>query len=314
MTQEKKKVASERNPGRVLLIFIGIGLVFVVQMAWWVIFFIRSVTDDVRERYLGMLISEGVFFIVLILLGLYQIYRVLKHQMFLKQQFRDFFAGFSHELKTPLASMKLQLETQLSIDLPENKRKELNENMLEDVERLELSLENILDVFRYESGELRMVPQPVDIDGWLRHTADSFVRSYHAESLKVHYDLASQAMVAIDDRYFHTVVANLVQNSFRYSEVSPVLYISSCRQGDEVLLRFRDEGVGLEADEIEKVFRKFYRADQDHSLKHKGVGIGLFLCRQIVEAHQGEIAVSSEGKNKGAIFTIKLKVRDDECG
>lgn len=314
MNQGKKRSVDENNPGRVLLVFVGIGLVFLIQMAWWVVFFIRSVSPEVKERYLGMLLSEGLFFFILIILGLLQIYRVLRHQVFLKQQFRDFFAGFSHELKTPLASMQLQLETLLTLELTESKRRELQENMLEDVERLELSLENILDVFRYESGELRMVPQQVDLDGWLQHSVESFIRPYQEDGIKVIFDLNSQSMVEIDDRYFTTVVGNLIQNSYRYSGDSPVIYVETATDGKWAVITFRDEGVGLNAEEADRVFEKFYRAEEESTLKHKGVGLGLFLSRKIVLAHHGEIAVVSEGRNKGASFIIKLKVREDEHG
>lgn len=301
--------ANSGMPRRFLMMFFGIGAVFVIQMGWWIIFFVNSVRDELKERHLRMLVSEGIFFLVLIIFGLTLIYRVLRHEVLLKQQFKDFFAGFSHELKTPIAAMKLQAETLLTRELPPDKREKFLEHMLQDVERLELTIENILDVFRYESGRLKMDRRPVELDAWLEAGLDTLARPFAHQGLTLERDIASGAVVFIDERYFQNVVANLLQNAVRYAHGTPWLRVTTRLTGGTAELRFADRGIGIEPREAQQIFEKFYRGDNANSLKHKGTGVGLFLSRQIVLAHGGSIRAESAGEGKGTEFVITLPAR-----
>jgi signal transduction histidine kinase len=298
-------------PRRFLFLFFGIGLVFVLQMGWWIIFFVNSVRDELKERHLRMLVSEGVFFLILIVFGLTLIYRVLRHEVLLKQQFKDFFAGFSHELKTPLAAMKLQTETLLSRELPPETRGKLLEHMLQDVERLELTIENILDVFRYEAGRLQMDRRPMDLDSWLESSLETLARPFEQQGLVLERDFASQAVVFIDERYFQNVLANLMQNAVRYARETPWLRVTARMVKGRAEMRFSDRGIGLDPREAQQIFEKFYRGDHANSLKHKGTGVGLFLSRQIVLAHGGAIHAESAGEGLGTTFVITLPARSN---
>lgn len=302
-------------PRRYFYLFIGLGLVFVAQMVWWIVFYIDTIGDDMQPRHLRMLILEGAFFVVLILIGLVIIYRVLRQQVIQRQHFRDFFAGFSHELKTPIAAMKLQTETILSLDLPKEKRDKLLGNMLEDLERLELTIENILDVFRIEAGRLRIDTRPVLLDPWLEETIESHARAFAEVRLHIDFELRAGAHVDIDERYFQTVLANIIQNSVRYAAGDPRLSVRSARQGGKVELRFSDSGVGFTPEDSERIFEKYYRIDGENGQKHKGAGLGLFLSRQIVIAHGGSIRAESRGEGAGAEFVITLPIaKNDEPG
>ena len=302
-------------PRRYFYLFIGLGFVFVAQMVWWIVFFIDTMGEDLQDRHLRMLILEGVFFVVLILIGLVIIYRVLRQQVIQQQQFKDFFAGFSHELKTPIAAMKLQTETILSLDLPKEKRDKLLNNMLEDLERLELTIENILDVFRIEAGRLRVDVRPVSLDPWLEESIKTHARSFAEDRLRIDFELASAAQADLDERYFQTVLANIVQNCVRYANGDPSLSVRSELRDTEVELRFRDSGVGFKPEDGERIFEKYYRIDGENGQKHKGAGLGLFLSRQIVVAHGGEIRAESEGVGRGAEFVITLPIaKENEPG
>ena len=273
-------------PRRFLYLFISVGFIFIAQMVWWIYFFLNQL-KGLPARYVRMLITEGIFFVVLIIFGLAIIYRVLRQQVLLKQQFKDFFAGFSHELKTPLAAMKLQTETLISLKLDREKQLHLLENMLEDQERLELAIENILDVFRYESGKLTMQTVPTDLD----------------------VDLNCDGTVNLDDRYFYTVIANIVQNSVRYAQDKPQLRIATSCNDAGAVITFSDAGIGIDPSDVEQIFEKYFRIDEKSKIRHKGTGLGLFLSRQIVLAHNGTIRAESEGYGKGTNFIITLPMR-----
>jgi signal transduction histidine kinase len=291
---------------RYLYLFIGLGVIFIAQMIWWIIFFFETTGDRLQPRHVRMLIIEGAFFVFLILAGLAIIYRVLRQQVIQRQQFKDFFAGFSHELKTPIASMLLQTETLQTIDLPREKQDHLLNNMIDDLSRLELTIENILDVFRFEAGRLRMDRKPVLIDDWLAQTVGSLSRAFADRSLTIDLDLRSNAVVELDDRYFQTVIANLLQNTVRYSIDSARLRVSCNLDGEEVRIVFSDTGIGIHPEALEEIFDRYHRIEVAEGLKHKGSGIGLFLSRQIVVAHGGNIWAESDGAGQGADFIITL--------
>lgn len=295
-------------PRRFLYLFISVGFIFIAQMVWWIYFFLNQL-KGLPARYVRMLITEGIFFVVLIIFGLAIIYRVLRQQVLLKQQFKDFFAGFSHELKTPLAAMKLQTETLISLKLDREKQLHLLENMLEDQERLELAIENILDVFRYESGKLTMQTVPTDLDVWLEKSLESSARAYREQGLDLDVDLNCSGTVNLDDRYFYTVIANIVQNSVRYAQDKPQLRIATSCNDDGAVITFSDAGIGIDPSDVEQIFEKYFRIDEKSKIRHKGTGLGLFLSRQIVLAHDGTIRAESEGYGKGTNFIITLPMR-----
>jgi signal transduction histidine kinase len=308
--QHKTKARKKQTVSwRVLSIFIGIGVLFLAQMVWWIIFFISFVDIKEHPRYVRMIIWEGGFFILLILAGLFTIYRIFKHELSLKQQFKDFFAAFSHELKTPIAAIKLQLETIQTRQLPEEQQQKLISNMIEDTDALELSLDNILDAFRYDSGAIRLDRHRVNFDNWLEETVNKVLIPHSQTSLKVERDFASGAKVAIDERYMNSVVSNLILNSIRYSnKTNPEIQIETLRSDDILIWKYRDNGLGIEPHEAEDIFQRFYRSDQAHSLEHKGSGIGLFLTKKIVEAHDGKIQAIGTGTGNGIQFIITLPV------
>lgn len=296
----------DKVPRRILLLFLAVGFAFIAQMIWWIIFFIDTMREQIEQRHLTMLLMEGGFFIFLIIAGLYLIYRTIRQQVRLQQQFKDFFAGFSHELKTPIASVKLQAETLLARDLKKEQRSRLMENMLDDIERLELSIENILDVFRFESGKMKLDLEPIDIDSWIRETMEKMVQAFTDRGLVLRLDLSTGARVDLDERYFLTVLANIVQNCVRYTQGTPELTITSTVTEGIVKLSFADVGIGIDPADLDRVFEKYYRSQNENGLRWKGSGLGLFLSRRIVTDHGGRMWAESEGAGKGATFLITL--------
>jgi signal transduction histidine kinase len=254
--------------------------------------------------------SEGGFFILLILFGLYLIYRTLRQQVELKHQFRDFYAGFSHELKTPIASMKLQAETLHARDLPKGQARHLLENMLDDLERLELAIENILDAFRFESHRISLDFQTTEIDSWIRRKIEKISIAYADRDLELKLDLDSGACVNLDGRLFESVLANIMQNSVRYADGKPSLTVTTVldRERNEVRISFADEGIGIERDGLERIFEKYHRIRDEDGMKWKGAGLGLFLAREIVRVHRGRIWAESEGAERGTTVVITLPV------
>jgi signal transduction histidine kinase len=296
---------------RVLSVFIAIGVIFLAQMIWWIIFFITNISDDKGNRYTRMIITEGGFFIVLIFLGLAIIYRILRHEIALKQQFKDFFSSFSHELKTPIASVKLQLETMQAHTLEEEQRRKLLGNMLEDMEKLELSLDNILDAFSYEAEAINLEKTPTDFDDWLRMKLEEARRLHDERSLQLVSSIDSGAVTDLDDRYMSSVVSNLVQNSVRYSREGAAKVNTEVKlQGKRILWIYEDSGLGIDPAEAEDIFEKFYRSDKAHALKHKGSGIGLYLTRKIIEGHGGRILAQPRESGQGIRFEIRLPARE----
>lgn len=313
MKKLKKPENSNSISWKVLALFIGVGGLFTAQMIWWIIFFTRLAGETAGGKYTLMIITEGGFFLVLILAGLLLIFRVLKREIDLKNQFKDFFTGFSHELKTPIASLKLQAETMRSRELAKEQREHLLDNILTDIEQLELSLDNILDVFRYEAEAVALDLTPLEFDEWLRQVVDRMMYIHSHSGLEVDLRLSSGAIVKLDDRYMTSVISNLFQNSVRYADQSePSVTIATSLSDDGTLhLQYEDNGMGIEPEEAETIFEKYYRSGRAHSLQHKGSGVGLFVVRQVVKLHGGGILAEGRGKGAGLRFLITLPAEND---
>ena len=294
-----------------MLIFISVASLFIAQMVWWILFFHRIVDDHPDlARYRVMLLLEGAFFALLILVGLWLIYLTLRQQIRMKRQAEDFFATFSHELKSPLASIRLQLETLAERELAKEIFMKLLNNMEQDLERLQLSIDNILDIYSLESKGFSLQKEKVVISDWISRTIDYLSSGYVAEGMRIERDLECRAEVAIDPRAFETVVGNLLQNAHRYGGENKRLHVSAEESNGRVEISFRDEGIGFEPGKAGKLFDKFYRIPHENGTCWKGAGLGLYLTKMIVEAHGGSITAHSAGPGKGSEFIIELP-KDD---
>lgn len=255
--------------------------------------------EKLHKRWL-MVAGEGTVFLVLLAIGIYKTHRTFKKEIALSEQQKNFLLSITHELKSPLASNKLQVQTLLKHDLPRERQLKLLTAALHETDRLINLTDNLLMAAKIESRDFSMAKEESDISGLIREAFFPVV-SNEKENLKL--DLQEGIKMKIDKTAFPSIVLNLYENARKYSaEGAPVTISLKSVQG-RVILSCTDEGFGIPDTEKNKVFKKFYRIGSEETRKTKGTGLGLFIVKNLVEKHEGRISIKNN-KPKGSVFEI----------
>jgi two-component system, OmpR family, phosphate regulon sensor histidine kinase PhoR len=219
-----------------------------------------------------------------------------------------FINNFTHELKTPVTSLKLYLETFARHELPREDQLKYIGFMLQDTERLSGNISSILNLARIESrvyeGEFTRVDVLDLIKGFLAGNRHLF----HNGQIHIENPTGKSPMVPVIVPLFEMLLMNILSNAIKYNKSEPPRVDMTAEEGKNVLyLHFKDNGIGITKREMKKIFRKFYQIEQaDESIPAGGSGIGLYLAQQIAKLHGGKITAHSDGREKGSVFTLTL--------
>ena len=262
----------------------------------WVVYFLGTV--------LFLLLIAGLVLIVILLL----------REVRLNERQSNFISAVTHELKTPVASLKLYLDTLQMRELTIERRNEFYRTMEQDLERLNGTINNVLNAARYTDRRVED-PRPVDIARLVTKSIElTRVRNQLDEDSFV-YEGPSSLTVSGDAGGLETAVLNLFDNAVKYSRDRIRVEVSLSAPGDgQVCLRVRDHGVGMSRAHLRFVFNRFYRIGAEVRRSHTGTGLGLFIVKSVVQAHRGTIAADSAGPDKGSTFTITLPGVVDGAG
>jgi heavy metal sensor kinase len=219
------------------------------------------------------------------------------------QQVR-FTADASHELRTPLAVILSHAELALDKNRPANELRETIETCRRAAQRMKSVVESLLTLARFDSGELRLENRPIDLARIARDCAALIRPLAENRRITLELDLEPASLVADPER-LGQVVTNLLTNSIRYNHDDGRVTVSTRSSKDEAILSISDTGIGISPEHLPNIFERFYRVDKARSRKDGGIGLGLAICKSIVEAHGGQISVvsSSEG---GTRFEVRL--------
>jgi signal transduction histidine kinase len=294
---------------------VGIQLTWVLLVVFWIYWFIgrhkeiRKLTEMYRPELVRRsldwpVLVEGLILLLVVLVGVYVIFVYWKRQSDLVQQQKNVMAQVTHELKSPLASIKLHLETIKLRKPPPDRLDRFLDTMLADTERLNNLISNLLMTAKLEN-RVRALYYPV-ID--LSELVEQFIeqkRSILPEGGNLTGSVEKGIRAKVDTEGMETVLRNLYENALLYSEASPEITINLSRKGRTCLLSFRDNGRGIDRKDLGKVFKMFYRVRQQGE-NIRGTGLGLHIVKSVVKEHGGRITVHSEGLGKGCEFRIVL--------
>lgn len=301
-----------------LIALIGIQLIWVVMVVSWVYWFIGRNKEfrNLALRYKPELVTRGLEWIVLvegllmavaILAGVYVIFLYWRRQAKLYLQQRTYISQLTHELKSPLASIQLHLETVKMRDLPKEKLDGFIDTMLSDTDRLNILTSNLLMATRIEFRQLGEKAKKIDFSEFVMSYLQS-KSSELPEGGRLTMEIEPQISATIDVEGMEMALRNLFENALLYSPVSPEIRVSLRRSGRQCLLDFQDNGKGLKKNEQEKIFDMFYRV-RTPGENIRGTGLGLYIVRSVVSAHGGKISVESPGLGKGCTFHITLPLQ-----
>ncbi len=298
-----------------LMAFIGIQLAWILVVLVWLDWFIGShrKVRQIAEKYSPELVTggpdwfilaEGLLLLLAILVGVYVIFVYWSRQSALVKEQRQFISQVTHELKSPLASIQLHLETIRRHQPPPEKQLMFLETMLGDTARLNGLIDNLLSASRVEQKYWKLNLRKTNFSDFVENYFRA--RQYNLPKAgKLRLDVEPDLTVAIDPDAMETVLRNLLENAILYSDGPPFITITLKRQGNHCHLAFADRGRGIEPIHQKKIFTMFYRVRRkDENIR--GSGLGLFIVNAMVKRHHGQICVVSEGPGQGTTFHITL--------
>lgn len=267
-----------------------------------------------HDTQMRMFLAEGGTFVVVLMLGVALILRTLRREVKLMRQQSNFLSAVTHELKSPLASIRLYTETMLMREAPAERREHYLKNIQQDVDRLESLVGNVLAVARLEGGRFAVHIQPGDlgrdVSDLLRRWGDELA----GRGLKIELNLPeNEVPVRYDPAILQTVLRNLLDNAVKYGGESKQVQVRLVQDGRWARLEVADQGIGISADELKKVFQKFYRVGDELVRRTEGSGLGLYLVRQLARAVGGDVVAESPGLGKGSVFRVTFPIERQEA-
>ncbi len=261
----------------------------------WVVILILSLLVGI--------ILAGILIIFIYNLKTLQLYR-LQH---------TFINNFTHELKTPVTSLKLYLETFAKYELPRAEQLKYIGFMLQDAERLSVNINSILNLARIESRQYEGQHTRVEL---VETTRKFILQNHHLfrdGDIRVDNPSNQPIMYPVIASLFEMLLMNILTNAMKYNTSGrPQVDISFERVENSLLIRFRDNGIGILPAERKEIFRKFKQGRHDERIPAGGSGIGLYLVQQIARLHRGKVVADSEGSGRGAVFTLILPGKTPE--
>ncbi|MCG6962278.1 MAG: HAMP domain-containing histidine kinase [Acidobacteria bacterium] len=252
-----------------------------------------------------MMVSEGSFFVVLLLIMLGLLWRTFRREVELERQHQGFLSAITHELKSPLASVRLALETLLRGRADGNASMHFLENALQDTERLQSLVQKVLEVTRYARGHAALRLRRTNLSALVEDTARTFLRRATSAGARLETEIEPGLWAEVDDEALPIALSNLLENAIKYGGTVPTVTVSLTAEGGSALIRVIDNGHGIPDDDVQLVFDRFFRGGNEMTRTTQGTGLGLHLVQQIVRAHRGTVRVASTGTD-GTTFLITL--------
>jgi K+-sensing histidine kinase KdpD len=256
-----------------------------------------------------MIVGEGLVFLVLLILGMFQTRKSFKRETRVARQQRNFMLSITHELKSPIASVKLYLQTLGKRDFEKEQKQNLVNRALQETERLDRLVENILLATQIDDHAFLIQKERINLSDLVKHFDVQSLGLALAEPISV--KIEPNLFVYADYQAIESILKNLIENAVKYSPQNPQLTLNLFKKADQAVLQLYDQGIGIAEQERKKVFQKFYRSGNEETRRTKGTGLGLYIVNFLVEQHQGSIEIA-DNLPKGSIFTIQLKLDSND--
>jgi signal transduction histidine kinase len=291
---------SGRRRSVIFFTVLGIGLVAIavfLNVSWIVL----------NRR--GLLWILGIIFFLPVIAGMVLNTIFLVREIRRNEQHDSFINAVTHELKTPVASIRLYLQTLQTRDLDEEKRREFYRIMLEDSDRLLQTIEQVLQAGSSGSRWRRIARQRVDLAEVTRECVVLARTRYHLADAALSYEqhVGQRPIVMGDPDELKAAIWNLIDNAIKYSSGQVQVRVALDEmEGQRFAVRVTDQGVGISPAELKRIFRRFYRIPAAVAMRAKGSGLGLFIVRSVAKKHGGRAFAESEGQGHGSTFTLLL--------
>lgn len=248
-------------------------------------------------------IGEGGTFLLLIVAGAVFVFRVVRRELRSSAEQQNFMMAITHELKTPIAVTKLNLETLQKHKLAEAQQHRLIDNTLQETNRLDTLCNNLLISSQIEAGGYKATFDEQNFSLLVDQCVNEFITRYPKRT--IHKNIENEIFVKGDPFLLQIAINNLIENAIKYSPKETIVYANLQKVQNKTVLKITDEGMGISETEKEKIFQKFYRAGNEATKRAKGTGLGLYLTSRISKTHNGSISIEDNPKG-GSIFAMWL--------
>ncbi len=246
-------------------------------------------------------VGEGSTFLLLILVGAMFVYREVRRQIKLQQQQQNFMMAVTHELKTPIAVTRLNLETLQKHRLDEQRQQQLIRAALQETGRLDTLANNILIASQLEGGGYIQAKEELDLSALILQAVQDFMRRFPERKWE---EAVEPGLIIRGDRLLlQILINNLTENAIKYASRGGAIAIALKKDLPHITLTVKDEGQGIPDAEKKKIFEKFYRSGNENTRSTQGTGLGLWLCRKIALDHKASIKIA-DNSPVGSIFTV----------
>lgn len=301
----KKNTA--RRPFLIFNVLVAYVLVQLVWWAWLIISLMHTVYGDTSqyESKFRMILGEGLVFVILLVIGIIITSRMFKKEIWINHQQRNFLLSVTHELRTPLASTRLALETLENRELSAEKRKEITQRALDENARLTNLIDNLLLSASFENPGYSIHREQINFSELCAQVVQSLIHTI-GKNHKTEMNIQPDIIRYIDKILFPSVITNLYENAVKYSPAGSKITVSLAQTDNQVILSVADEGPGVDAKNQYRIFEKFFRMQDENTRTVKGTGLGLYLTRIICDYHQYEIRVE-KNHPEGSVFRVNMK-------
>ncbi len=254
------------------------------------------------KRKTWQYVGEGLVMMILLFWGMLVIYSTFSKNIKLNKQQNNFLLSITHELKTPIASVKLYIETLLKRDLDKEKTNTILKNSLLDMKRLQILVENLLLSAQIESKKFDLSLMENNLSDLLNQIINKYATPRGIEGRLIK-NIEDEVYIDCDKMAIEMLITNLLDNAIKYSPTNTPIHIELSQSENKTILEVKDEGEGISVDDKKAVFQKFYRAGDENTRKSKGTGLGLFIIKNIVQLHKAQVEIL-DNNPKGTIFKI----------
>ncbi|MFH1194803.1 MAG: HAMP domain-containing sensor histidine kinase [bacterium] len=295
------------------------------QFAWmgllglWIYWYVTNylIIEQVGDKLAPQIVIEnanvwvfvgGIILIICVAVAMFFFFRNFSVQFKLTKLYDNFIANVTHELKSPLSSIQLYLETLMTRDVPKEKTNEFIDMMIKDAKRLNKLINTILELSRLEQKQIAHDYHVYNAQDIFSQLIKETVEQFRLPANAVRIAGSADCQCVIDQEAIGIVLDNLTDNAMKYS-VNPVeIEINFKVQKKYLHIEFTDRGIGINSKEHKKVFNQFHRVHDKSIPNVKGTGLGLYWVKGIIKLHGGRITLNSEGRNKGTTIIIELPV------
>ncbi|MEA1980075.1 MAG: HAMP domain-containing sensor histidine kinase [candidate division Zixibacteria bacterium] len=314
-----------------LILFLSLAIVLFGQAVWWIAFMAKltdekvdiatelgaekAFLDEIQSQEISrqiMIGLEGVFFLIFVLIGAWLIYRALIKTEELQFHQQNFLMAVTHELKTPLAAIKIYLDSLNSGKISPEKKLEIIPKMKDDVKRLEKMVENILDAGRFDRRGYKLNKSDFDFSILLNDIISEFEKIPIKTKFRFSKNIQKELKLFGDPSALRRAIDAIIENSFKYNDKDQIdINIELFEIKNKYQLEISDNGIGISKKDLNEIFKRFYRVGDELRRNKPGSGLGLYLSQEIIKAHHGKVYAHSDGIGKGTTFIIIIDKKDN---